>query len=250
MKTIDFSYFIERFISGEMNEAERIWFQKELENNEKLRNEVEMRKKTDIILRRHKVIELRNKLSEIEKKRAAEKPVKNPAKRISLRYAAVITGFILVGSITLYYFNGKSLTNDEILDRFYTSYEVTTPSRSQQAILNSDYSTAIEYYNIHDYRNAALYFSKVLETDPKYMESTMLNGVANFEVKNYPEAKSSFIKVIDNDNNLFLEDAQWYLALCYLRTNDNNKAVDQLSTIIRSESIYRSDAKRILRKIK
>jgi tetratricopeptide (TPR) repeat protein len=249
MKTIDFSYFIERYNAGEMNEAEKIWFLKELNNNEKLRNEVELRKQTDMLLKSHNIIQLRNKLSEIESKRAAEKPVKNPAKRMSLRYAAVIAGFILVGSITLY-FNGRSLTNDEILDRFYKSYEVTSPSRSQQAILNSDYSTAIEYYNVHDYRNAALYFSKVLNTDPKYMESTMLNGISSFEVKNYPDAKSSFIKVIDDNNNLFIEDAQWYLALCYLKTDNQDKAVAHFSAIINSESIYKKDARHIMRKIK
>ena len=249
MKTIDFSYFIERYNAGEMNEAEKTWFQKELENNEKLQREVELRRKADMVLKNNNVIQLRNKLSEIEKKRAAEKPVNNPVKRVSLRYAAVIAGFILVGSITLY-FNGRSLTTDEILDRFYKSYEVSSPSRSQQAILNSDYSTAIEYYNIHDYRNAALYFSKVLDTDPRYMESTMLKGVSNFEVKNYPDAKTSFIKVIDNNDNLFIEDAQWYLALCYLRTYEQEKAVDQLYAITKSESIYKKDARRIMRKMK
>jgi len=248
MKTIDFSYFIERFNAGEMNESEKIWFRKELENNEKLRNEVELRKMTDMVLSDHEVIKLRNKLTEIERIRAAEKPVRNPAKRISLRYAAVIAGFILVGSMALY-FNGRSLTTDEILDRFYKSYEVTTPSRSQQAILNSDYSTAIEYFNIHDYRNAALYFSKILQSDNKYMESTFLNGISNFEVRNYPDARTSFIKVIGNDDNLFIEDAQWYLALCYMRTGELEKATGQLALIKNSESIHRKDAKSILRKM-
>jgi tetratricopeptide (TPR) repeat protein len=248
MKTIDFSYFIERFNAGEMNEAERKWFLKELESNEKLRNEVELRKKTEMILRDHEVIKLRNKLTEIERIRAAEKPVKNPVKRISLRYAAAVAGFILVGSMALYLY-GRSLTADDILDRFYKSYEVTTPSRSQQAILNSDYSTGIEYFNIHDYRNAALYFSKVLDSDDKYMESTFLNGISNFEVRNYPDAKTSFIKVIGNDDNLFIEDAQWYLALCYMRTGEMEKAAGQLTFIKNSESIHRRDAKSILRKM-
>ncbi len=47
MKTIDFSYFIERYNAGEMDEAEKQWFRKELRDNEKLRNEVELRSKTD-----------------------------------------------------------------------------------------------------------------------------------------------------------------------------------------------------------
>ena len=58
MKTIDFSYFIERFNAGEMSEAEKQWFQKELEGNEKLRNEVSLRKRTDEILKNQNVISL------------------------------------------------------------------------------------------------------------------------------------------------------------------------------------------------
>ena len=45
MKTIDFSHFIEKYIAGEMGEDERNWFEKELEGNDNLRNEVDLRKK-------------------------------------------------------------------------------------------------------------------------------------------------------------------------------------------------------------
>ena len=247
-KPIDFSYFIERYISGEMNESELTWFRKELDGNEELRREVELRKKADTVLKNHDVVHLRNKLTEIERKRAAQIPVKKRTKPVMMGYAATIAVFILVGTILI--FNGRNLTSDEIHDRFYESYEVTTPSRSQQAILNSDYSTAIEYYNIRDYRNAALYFNKVLENDSKYMESVMLYGVSNFEIENYPEAKFSFNKILDNDDNLFLEDAKWYLALCYIQTGEQEKAYDELTEIKNSESIYRKDASRILRRMK
>jgi hypothetical protein len=69
MKTIDFSYFIERYNAGEMSESEKQWFLKELEGNEKLRNEVNLRKRTDEILKNQNVMSLRNKLSEIENRR-------------------------------------------------------------------------------------------------------------------------------------------------------------------------------------
>jgi tetratricopeptide (TPR) repeat protein len=250
MKTIDFSYFIERYNAGEMNEAEKLWFQKELEGNPKLRQEVTLRKKTDQALMNHGALELRNKLIEIEKRRAAAIPVKSHKKNSTstLRYAAVITGLILIGSFLL--FKGKSLTNNEIIDQYYKPYEVVSGSRSLQVVTNSDYSRALEYYNIHDYRNAALYFSKVLNEDPKYIESAMFNGVSNYEAKNYPVAKQEFMKVLDNNNNLFMEDARWYLALCYIQTSDKGKATEQLMTIKNSSSIYSKDARKILKRMK
>ncbi len=61
MKTIDFSYFIERYLADEMSEAEKNWFQKELEGNERLRREVTSGKK-QINSQKKDILSLRNKL--------------------------------------------------------------------------------------------------------------------------------------------------------------------------------------------
>ena len=82
------------------------------------------------------------------------------------------------------------------------------------------------------------------------MHSTLLNGISNFEIQNYPEATNSFRKVINNNNNLYIDHAQWYLALCYIRTGDQVKAKEQLIEVEKSGSIYRKDARKILKRIK
>jgi tetratricopeptide (TPR) repeat protein len=117
-------------------------------------------------------------------------------------------------------------------------------------VKNQDYKLALEYYNINDYRNAAVYFKKVIDNEPGNMHSTLLNGISNFEIQNYPEAEGSFSKVIDDNNNYYIDHAQWYLALCYIKTDEKLKAVDQLAIIVKSGTIYRKDAKRILRSLK
>jgi tetratricopeptide (TPR) repeat protein len=248
MKTIDFSYFIERYIAGEMNEAEKIWFRKELESNSKLRKEVALRKKTDEILENYDLVQLRNKLSEIEARRTAVTPVKNPRKTSTWKYAAAIAALVLLGSIGL--LTTKPMTNEEVINKFYKPYETVSSSRSQEAFVSQDYARALEYYNIGDFRNAALYFGKVLNSDPKYIESTMYYGVAKYEEKNYPEAVQKFKIIVDDGKNLYMEDAHWYLALCYIQTNDKDLAINQLNLISKSESIYRKQAKTILRKMK
>jgi len=248
MKTIDFSYFIERYIAGEMNEAEESWFLKELNGNSGLREEVALRKKTDMVLQNHNIIQLRNKLSEIEKNRESRIPSKTTGKRLPVSIAAAVTGLIIIGSIA--FFSSRHLSNDEIISQYYKSYDGVSVSRSSQSNAGNDYSTGLDYYNIHDFKNAALYFSKVLNNDPENMESTMFYGTSSFEVKNYPEAKESFSKVIDNNNNLFIEDAEWYLALCYLQTNDMKKAADELTAIKNSRSIHSKNAGKILRRMK
>jgi len=249
MKTIDFSYFIERFNAGEMDEAEKEWFRKELEGNEKLRLEVELRRKTDMVLKERDIMNLRNKLNAIDKRRSEPVPETKPRKRLDIRYAAVVASFVLIGSIALLS-RGKP-DSDEIISRYYQPYEVATISRSANIASNTDnFRLAVEYYNIRDYRNAAVYFSRVLNDNPGDMHTELLNGISNFEIQNYPEARGSFSKVIEDNNNFYIDHAQWYLALCYIKTGETEKAVSQLATIEDSRTIYRKEARKILRYLK
>jgi TolA-binding protein len=247
MKTIDFSYFIERYNAGEMSDSEKQWFLKELEGDKKLQNEVNMRKQTDDILRTQNVISLKSKLAEIERRRAVPVPARNYAKVGYMKYAAVAVVLILIGIST---FPGKNLSNEEIINRYSKLYQPPTGQRSVQAGTDADYSLALEFYNIHDYRKAAILFTKVVENNPKDMQSTFLNGISNYEDSKYPEAKRSFGIVIGNNNNLFIDQAEWYLAFCYLRTNEREKARQQFEAIKQENGIYSKEAKNILRKIK
>jgi len=249
MKTIDFSYFIERYNAGEMDEAEKQWFRKELRNNEKLRKEVELRSRTDTVLKNQDLMNLRNKLNAIEKQRQEPVPVRKSRRTVNIRYAAAIAGLIIIGSIVL--FSSRKASNDEILSQYYMPYDVASTSRSGDAVITPDYyKLAVEYYNIHDYRNAAKYFNMVLEIDPENMQTELLNGISNFENQNYPEASGSFAKVIADKNNFYVDHAQWYLALCYLKTDETEKAVEQLAIIGKSKTIYRKEARKILRSLK
>lgn len=245
MKTIDFSYFIERYNAGEMNETEKQWFRKELETNEKLREETDLRAKTDRVLADYNSLLLRNKLRAIEKQRSEAARAGTRRKPVAIRYAAAIAGLLMLGSVFL--FNGRSLTPDEILDKYKTTFESATASRSGEAVSNPDYVAAIEYYDVRDFRRAAMLFSKIIEGDPGDMNVRMLYGVSNFEEKNYPVARESFKTVVDDDQNLFIEAAEWYLALCHIQTNETDKAISGLQMIAGSESIYKREARKLLR---
>jgi tetratricopeptide (TPR) repeat protein len=251
MKTIDFSHFIERYIAGEMGEDERLWFEKELEGNENLCSEIDLRKKTDLVLKNQNLIMLRSKLSEIEKRRNETNlkvAVRKTSKPVYLKYVAVLTVLAVIGSVLLS--TGKNSGSEELISRLYKTYEPPASQRSGQLAGNADFTLALEFYNTNDYANAALFFSKVVESNPKDMQSVLLNGVSNFEDQKYPEAKMSFSTVIDDNNNLFIETARWYLSLCYIKTRETDKAIRLLQAIIDEKGIYSKDARKILRTLK
>lgn len=248
METIDFSTFIEKYIAGEMSSTEKRWFEKELEGNTKLRKEVELRRTTDKILMNKDIISLRSKLSEIEKSRSKTKRFTLPKVPVFYRYAAVITLLLAIGTIT--YQPWADMSNEQIISKYYNIYEPPAAQRSASTESNILFTKALELYNTEDYEHAAILFSKVIENNPKDMQSMLLNGVANFENSKYPEAKESFNQVIDDNNNLFIDQAEWYLALCYIKTGESEKARFQLNTIKKGDGIYRKNARKILRKLK
>jgi tetratricopeptide (TPR) repeat protein len=248
MKTIDFPYFIERYNANEMDEAEKKWFEKELQGNEDLRKEVLLRKRTDKILQKHDIISLRSKLTAIERTKIKSPSESSGKKSINIRYAAAIAGLILISSLIIN--QGRHQSKEAIFSKYYKTYEVLAASRSSESVSVSAFNKAKEFYNNKEFQRAAMLFKQVLSNDPGDMQSEFLYGVSNMEMKSYPEAKISFNKVIVNYNNLFREDAQWYLAWCYIKTDEHAEAIKQLQIIKESGSIYNNDAKKLLKQLK
>ena len=70
------------------------------------------------------------------------------------------------------------------------------------------------------------------------------------ELKQYEDAINEYNKVIQHGDNIFIEDAEWYRSLCYLKMKNYSKVKEQLVFIIEKKGYYSNDAKAILRKLK
>jgi hypothetical protein len=242
MKTIDFSYFIERYNAGEMTQKELEWFTKELEGNVSLQREVSLRKKTDHILERQDIVSLRNKLVSIEKTRKAEKIARDKLGSPRIRYAAIFTGLIVIGS--LLFFTFRTEDPSKLYMKYYQTYETPGVSRS---IGSDNNNKIVEAFNKKE-------FAKVVESSKPYLKNNpgsklilFLSGTSNMELGNFRDARESFNVLLQQEINAYTLDAQWYMAMCYLATDDKVKAKVQLQNISKSESTYKDKAKKILR---
>ena len=56
--------------------------------------------------------------------------------------------------------------------------------------------------------------------------------------------------MILHGDNLFIEEAEWYKSLCYIKMNDTGKAKEQLLRIVERKGYYANDAKAVLRKMR
>jgi tetratricopeptide (TPR) repeat protein len=249
MKTIDFSYFIERYNTGEMDSMEKKWFMKELEGNTTLQEEVKLRKRVDDSLVKHDLIDLRNKLANLEKTRKEKVSSSDGKKSVIIRFAASFAVLMLFG--TLYYFVAKSSTGyDKIYIASFAPYEHSGTSRAN--VLNNDLSfkTAMDLYINRQYSAASTALREYLSHNPGRAEATLILGVSEMENNNFETAITLFSSLCEKRNNLYIDHSQWYLALCYVKTGNEDKAIEELQAIINSGSIYSSKAKKVIRKIK
>jgi TolA-binding protein len=249
MKTIDFNYFIERYISGEMEPAERTWFEKEIKGNPSILSEIELRRRTNDILKQEDILDLRKKLSVIAKDHSRKASVINLSNKMT-RYAAVLVAIIGVG--TLIYLPAHNLGNDELFSKYYEPAPTATESvtRSAGAGIEESYMQAIEYYNTGNYNCAINQFIKYTSTTSNNPEAYMMLGNSYAGISEFTEAGINFKKVVDHNDNLYIEDANWLLGLCYLKTGETEKARTQMELISQSDSRHNRQAKKVLRKMK
>ena len=82
------------------------------------------------------------------------------------------------------------------------------------------------------------------------MEAYMVYGVSEMKNNRFDEAAKAFSTVINDGNNYYLDNARWYLALCYIKSGQTDAARNELLTIINSGNAFSKKASDILKKIK
>jgi tetratricopeptide (TPR) repeat protein len=248
MKTIDFSYFIERYNTGEMDSMEKKWFQKELEGNTLLQEEVRLRKRVDDSLVKHDLIDLRQKLISLEKTRKEKVAATEGKKAAAIRFAASMAALVLIG--TIYYMTSGPANHDKLFEKNFSPYNYSVASRAGDIKTDMTFKTAAELYTSGSYADAATALNEYLSHNPGKFEAVFMLGNSEMKNNNFENAISHFRSICENGDNLFIDNSQWYLALCYVKTGRDEKAIEQLEAIVNSGNVNKSKARKILRKLR
>jgi len=248
MKTNDVNNAIENWLGGRADKSVEEWLMKEIKRDASLKREVTLRRRTDEILADRDIIDLRHKLKAVEINKRSAVAVRRTVIKSARYAAAVILVAIISGSL---YFGLRSGSSpEELYSSYYARYEAPGAVRSVVSSGNTLMENALASYASREYDKAIVYLEQVINTGQEDMESVFMHGMANMEVKNYPVASGSFTKVIEHNDNLYLEDAAWYLGLCYMMTGNNEKAKNQFNAIASSRSRYGKQAAKLARRLK
>ncbi len=244
MKKIEFARFIERYLDGSMQNAEKKWFEAELEGNPGLQKELELRRKVNKHTANQEAIAFRQTLINAETRhRQAAGSSRGKARKLA-RYAAIFAGLMLLGSVSLYLVQDSG--NIDYADKYAPEYTPLSVSRSLSAEMDEAYIKATSLYQAGDYSEAIRWFNMIVDED---MQVEYMKGTSHMHIEQYKEAIGSFSMVVNNNDNLFLEDAKFYLGICYLQTGQEIKAKPVLESISNSDNRHSKNARKLLRKI-
>jgi len=161
--------------------------------------------------------ELKKKLQGIGADHKTQKKT-TPKRFAPLGIAASV--ILLLG--TIFFFN-QGVNNQELFDDYYTSY----PNIYTQKGASDDDKTLFEktmiLYDAKQYPLAQQNFETINSERELTNGERFYYGITLLEVNDTKNALAQF-KNISNTSSPLYKDAQWYLALCYVKGNHVNKA--------------------------
>ena len=242
---IKYSLLVDRYLSGEMDDSEKILFEKEVINNKVLQKELELEEDINRILSMDDMIDFRIKVAEvIREARAKQKRIKvitlSRRQVIFAAAAAVVLIFLTVSALLLL---PQRSTSEKLFAMYYDSDKPIRVTRSG----DDNLVEALRCYQQKNYGDAIELFDEILVTDPDNAAVRFYAGISYIEISQYEKAIESFQYIINENDHLYIEPSQWHLGLCYIKSDQMEKAKDQFNLIAGDErNYYKEDADKII----
>lgn len=251
-----------KYLDGEVIGEEKTLFEQRLKEDSSLEQTFQLVKEVDHTLADDNLTSFISKLKETQiLYLASEHPNTENGKNNSgtfgivrilrnkkLQIAASIAMLLIVS--TVFYKIHFSVSPDSLFNNFYQPYEASLITRSSNPTDVSDLIRGIQFYDKGNYANAISKLEVVLLKEKNNTAAHFFIGVSYIETKDFKKAIENLKYVINQNDTAFIEHAQWYLALCYIKTNQNKLATPILSKIVQSKNLYKPMASEILKKLK
>jgi hypothetical protein len=244
---------IESFIYDELDDEIRDSLANEIFENDDLRAEINLIRELDEALAEKDILQLRNELRSLslEMSVTEEKSIISfDDSSVGLKRLASVAAVLLMILGSSLFLRFLATPSGSASDLYYDSPVAMTSFRSAVPDVNSQLLSGFELYNNNDFSGALNYFQKVLEIDNVNAAAHFYAGASHQNLEEFGKAVREYKNVIEHNDNIFVEQAEWYMGLCLVRLNEKEKAMAVLEAIISRNSFYQEKAEVLLKKLK
>jgi hypothetical protein len=232
---------IERYFDSDVSETEKEILFEEIEKDENLTALFKQEKLLINTIRfegaKQDLTFLNNLDNELSRKDRAGIPTYYYA------IAASIAIFILVGI----FYPSRKPSAPELCAEYFTPYQNLFEPTVRGDVPNMRRSEAFLAYDNGDYQKAIKLFID-LQNEKKEPGIMLLSANANLALGKTSEAEAILQDLISSFDELDIQ-AKWYLALCYLKANEKDKAAKLLRELADANVSFSKNSKAILEKI-
>jgi tetratricopeptide (TPR) repeat protein len=237
MKHFDLFY---KFVHGELEESELWEFRKKLSSDPVMASEFEQ---FNQIIQSNKQV---GKLEVLDTLNAIHQQNEQPVLRklfIGYYKVAAAAAIILLSAAAFWFVQSKnSDANSQLYAAYFTHENSMFTVRSTISNLEQPVIQGIQYYELKDYNAAVEMFEKA----PANLLAKLYGGLSYMELEDFDKAKQLFQQIIQHNDNLFIDQSEWYLGLCQLKTNNLDEAKLIFEKISKDNSIYKTKAQKLL----
>lgn len=240
-----------RYLDGEVIGEEKQLFEKELETDNSLKQTLRLVQEVDQTISDEKLLTYVEKLKQAQAIVSSEENHRSKVRFLTnWKILAAASVALLLGISVLFNFYHNRPSNDKVFASFYQRYEADLITRSDAPSEVSDLIKAIQLYDKGNYQEAITKFEAIIKLDATNTAARFFIGVSFIEMKNFSKAIENLNYVVAQNDTVFIEHAEWYLALCYIKMNRTSLAMPLLHKIANSNTFYKVMASDILRKMK
>jgi tetratricopeptide (TPR) repeat protein len=163
-------------------------------------------------------------------------------------YAAVASVILVLGlNIT---FQNQSMSPTALYNEYYQRVD-GNPGITRSISLPEErlISQALLYMNNKEYDKALEQLNNILAKDAQSAVGNFYTGAIYQQKEQFDKAVQYYTSVIKQGYNLFIDQSEWYIGLCYLNRNEKEKAIRQFRKISWKGGYYQQQSNEILKKL-
>jgi tetratricopeptide (TPR) repeat protein len=239
---------IQRYLDEDMSEAERLEFEKELQQDPALESLADTYRNLSNGIRYHARQNAWNTIQKLEQQFSDEE-IEITTSRGKFWPVFAVAASVSILVIGLAYIINLNLNNsNRLFEDHFTPYQalVHAPTRSEETPLSLK-ERAFSAYSNENYHQAISIFEEVnaQEDDPLIW---FYLGNSNLAIDN-PEVAIEYFQKVLSEQTPLTPQAQWYLGLSYLAKGNKDEAEEIFGALARDTSSYGERAQSILNQL-
>ncbi|GAB5525515.1 MAG: hypothetical protein Roseis2KO_33870 [Roseivirga sp.] len=231
---------IERGILNELSPEEKLDFDQNERENEEFRSAVKLQRQMLASLEASEKVKLKTELKRIFSN--IEPDVENDP-RLSPKWYWLAASLIIV-LVTFGWLTQRN-DSDDIFDRYFDPYPAENRVRGESGKENQQ--AVFKFYEEGDYLRVIELLEKSLASETESRGQQLYLGNA-YLASGQPDKAIKTFEGIEKNSSYYM-DAQWYLALSYLKNGNSSGAIIVLKSMLNERSLYASSARELLQEL-